>query len=272
MKQMRQTFKMDNLARLFNRGQNAYKWEVTRMDSKTQVQILVRQVVEAYLNKSLQENKKQPIAILLGYQSPNPTAVLEAVTTLLDAYDVKFILSKDWLPSLHQLNGTSYVFLEETTQQQLHSIIEQSSVLVVPAASYRLLSKLALTIDDELAVWLTIQSQLLGKPIVIASEHVSLSVYQQIHAPHSVQERLRSYISQIQADQVKWVPLSKLAKTVEDQLAIYSEKQSLILAKHVEKAYQEGLKEIVVPAKSKVTPSAKDLAKDLKIHFHKTDS
>ncbi|MFK9093573.1 hypothetical protein [Bacillus salipaludis] len=242
------------------------------MDEKTQIKMIVQQVVEAYLNKSLQEKKEQPIALLLGYQSPNPTAVLEAITPILTAYDVTFILSKDWLSAVNKFNGPSYVLLEETTQQDLLSLVEQSSVLVVPAASYRFLSKLALTIDDELAVWLSVQYQLLGKPIVIASDYVAPNVYQQIHAPHSVQERLQSYITQIQADHVKWVSLSKVAKTVDDQIAAYREKQSLILAKHVEKAYQDGLNEIIVPAKSKVTPSAKDLAKELKINITYTDS
>lgn len=242
------------------------------MDDKTQIKMIVQQVVETYLNKRFEENTENPITLLLGYQSPNPAAVLEAITPILGAYDVTFILSKEWLSAVNQYNGTSYVLLEETSQQDLLSLVEQSSVLVVPAASYRFVSKLALTIDDELAVWLSVQYQLLGKPIVIASDYVAPNVYQQIHAPHSVQERLQTYIRQIQADQVKWVSLSKLAKTVDDQFAAYREKQSLILAKHVEKAYQDGLKEIVVSGKSKVTPSAKDLAKELKITITSTDS
>ncbi|MFZ7944532.1 hypothetical protein [Neobacillus sp. 19] len=242
------------------------------MGSKEEIKEIVREVVLEYLHNHLHENKGQPITILLGYQSPNPASVLEAVTPILTAYKVTWILSKDWLPAVNPLNGTSYLLLEEATQQQLISVVEHSSVLVVPAASYRLLSKLALTIDDELAVWLTVQFQMLGKPIIIASNDVAPNVYQQIHAPQSVQDRLQLYIRQIQADQVKWVPLKKLAATVDDQFKAYREKQSLILAKHVEKASQEGLKQIIVPARSKVTPSAMDLAKDLKLEIKKKDS
>ncbi|CAH2713730.1 hypothetical protein BACCIP111895_00884 [Neobacillus rhizosphaerae] len=242
------------------------------MDVKTKVQMLVQQVVEAYLKEKTQKNQEKSIAILLGYQSPNPAEVMKAVNPLLKSYDVTLMLSKDWLPSINELAGKSYVLLEETSQQELLAIIEKSSVLVVPAASYRLLSKLALTMDDEVAVWLAIQFQLLGKHIVIANNYVEPNVYQQIHAPHSIQDRLQSYIRQIQVDQVKWVPLRKLIQTVEDQIAASKEKQALILAKHVEKAYQNGLNELVVPTRSKVTPSAKDLAKDLKIQINKTDS
>lgn len=239
------------------------------MDVKTKVKMLVQQVVEAYLKEQLQVKEKQSITILLGYQSKNPTIILEAVTPLIESYDVTLILSKEWLPVPSEFSGNKYVLLEESTQADLEKIVETSSILVVPIAAYRLVSKLALTIDDELAVWLAIQYQLLGKPIVVAKDLIEPTVYQQIHAPHSVQERLQSYIRQIQADQVKWVSLSKLTQTVDDQQVIQNEKQSLILAKHVEKAYQDGLKEIIVPEKSRLTPSAKDLAKELKIHINK---
>jgi hypothetical protein len=242
------------------------------VDVKTQVKMLVQQVVDAYLREELKAKKDSPIAILLGYQSPNPITVLEAVTPLLDTYEVTLLLTKEWLPLQEQWDGMSYALIEEMPQQELSAMIEKSSVLVVPAASYRLLSKLALTMDDEAALWVAIQYQMLGKPIVIANNGVEPNVYQQIHTPHSVQERLQSYIRQIQTDQVKWVPLNKLVKTVDEQYAAYQDKQSLILAKHVERAYQDGLKQIDVPLKSRVTPAAKDLARDLRIQIKQIDS
>jgi hypothetical protein len=242
------------------------------VDVKSQVKMLVQQVVEAYLNEKSQVVKGQPIAILLGYQSPNPAEIMEAVTPLLNSYEVTFVLSKDWLQATTKLSEKSYVLLEETTQQELIGIMEKSALLVVPSASYQLVSKLALTIDDELAVWLAIQYQLVGKPIVIANDYVEPNVYQQIYAPHTVQKRLQSYIRQIQADDVKWLPLKKLTVAVEDQYNTFQEKKALILARHVEKAKQDGLREIVVPAGSKVTPSAKDLAKELRIDIKQVDS
>jgi hypothetical protein len=242
------------------------------VDVRTKVKILVQQVVEAYLKDELHAKRDSPIAILLGYQSLNPSIVLEAVTSLLDTYDVTLLLTKEWLPLQAPWNGVSFVLIEEMAQQELGALIEKSAVLVVPQASYRMLSKLALTMDDEDPVWVALQFQLLGKPIVIANNGVEPNVYQQIHAPHSVQERLQSYIRQIQTDQVKWVPLNKLVKAVDEQYAAYREKQSLILAKHVERAFQDGLKEIEVPVKSRVTPAAKDLARDLKIEIKQIDS
>ncbi|WP_342431354.1 hypothetical protein [Neobacillus sp. FSL H8-0543] len=236
------------------------------MDVKAKVKLLVQQVVEAYLQEQL-KSKNQSIAILLGYQSSNPLEVLEAITPLLDAYEATLLLTSEWLPVPPQLDGKSYVLLEETEQRDLVSIIENTSVLVVPSASYRLLSKLALTIDDELAVWFAIQYQMLGKPIVIANNNIELTVYQLIHATHTVKERIQSYIKQILTDRVSWVPLSKLSKNVEQQMIAYEEKKALILEKHIEKAHRDGLTEIFVPLKSQVTPAAKDLARDMKIQI-----
>jgi hypothetical protein len=242
------------------------------VDVKTQVKMLVQQAVETYLKEKIVPKKDIPIVILLGYQSPNSTTVLEAVTPLLDTYNVTLLLTKEWLPIQEKMKGLSSLLIEDMSQQELTELIDQSSVLVIPQASYSLLSKLALTMDDETVVWVAIQYQFLGKPIVIANDGVELNVYQQIHAPHPVQERIQSYIRRIQADQVKWVPLSKLVKTVDEQYAAYHDKQSLILAKHVERAYQEGLREIEVPEKSRVSPSAKDLARELKIQIKAIDS
>lgn len=242
------------------------------VDGKTQVKMLVQQVVETYLKEKMVPKKDVPITILLSYQSPNPTTVLEAVTLLLDTYNVTFLLTKEWLPIQEKMKGFSYALIEDLSQQELTKLIDQSSVLVIPQASFSLLSKLALTMDDEKAVWVAIQYQLLGKPIIIANDGVEPNVYQQIHTPHPVQERIQSYIRRIQADQVKWVPLNKLVKTVDEQYAAYHDKQSLILAKHVERAYQEGLWELEVPKKSRVTPSAKDLARELKIQIKAIDA
>ena len=242
------------------------------VDVKTQVKLLVQQVVEAYLKEKMDPKKDTPITILLGYHSSDPITVLEAVTQLVDTYNVTWLITKEWLPLQEKMKGLSCVLLEEMPDEDLGTLIDQSSVLVIPQASYGLLSKLALTLDDETAAWVAIQYQLKGKPIVIANNGVEPNVYQQIHAPQTVQERIQSYIRRIQMDQVKWVPLSKLVNTVDEQYAAYLDKQSLVLAKHVERAFQEGLKEIEIPQKSRVTPLAIDLAKELKIQFKPIDS
>ncbi|TDK60911.1 hypothetical protein E2K98_14430 [Bacillus salipaludis] len=233
------------------------------MDLNETVKQIVQKVVEDYVKQLSQHQGRKPITILLGYQTINQTEILEAVSTLQQSYDVKVLLTKEW--ELSELNETKYILMEDSTQQALMEIINQTSILVIPAASYQLLTKLALSIDDEAAVWFTIQTQLLGKQIVIASDQVEPNVYQQILAPPSVLERLQGYIRQIQTDQVKWVPLRKLVQTVEQQMIDNEDKQPLILGKHIEKAYQEGLKEIATPFKSRITPVAKDLAKEFNI-------
>jgi hypothetical protein len=246
--------------------------EAVAVDVKQKVKSLVQQEVEAYFKKFIPEQRKISIVILLGYQSLYPSNILKAVTRLLESYDVTLLLTKEWLPLPANFPNQSYVLLEATSYRELNNFVEKSALLVVPVASYQLVSKLALSIDDDLAAWLSIQYQLIGKPIVIANDDVEPNVYQQIYAPYSVLERLNSYIRQIQLDQVKWVPLSKLATTVDEQCKSYSEKQSLILAKHIEKAHRDGLQELVVSKKSQITPAARDLARELKIQIIKQDS
>jgi hypothetical protein len=204
--------------------------------------------------------EKKQIAILLDSPSDTKT-VLESIQPLLESYNCTTILSKEWQGTM---GGCS---LEDMNLDQLKELVEKSALLVIPAASYSHLAKLAQTIDDEKAVWLAIQFQLKGKPIIVANNQTVLTVEQQILTPHTVQARIQSYIKQIQADQVKWVPLTKLFKTVEEQLKAYEEKKSLILAKHIEQAYREGMKELSVPANSQITPSAKDAARELKIEI-----
>ena len=220
------------------------------------IKMLVRKVVEDYLRNQL----KQPITILLTYQTPNRDEVLETVSQLEKLFDVTLVVSKEW----HQVTQPK-LLLEEASQQELLAVLDKSAALIIPAGTYSLLAKLALSLDDETPAWLAIQYQLKGKPVIIANNHLKLSVEQQIMAPATVQARIQSYIKQIQADKVKWVPLKNLTETVKDQLQ--SEKKTLILAKHIEAANQEGVKELKVPTQFQITPSAKDLAKELKIQI-----
>lgn len=239
--------------------------EADAVETKEKIRNLVRKVVEAYIME--QQKARQSIAILLSYPSLHPSVVLKAITPLIQNYNVTFFLSKEWQS---EFSRNSYCVIDEMSKQELKEISEKTSILVVPVVSYSFLSKLALTMDDVLPVWLAIQYQLEGKPLVISNHQIELNVYQQIHAPHSVQDRIQAYIRQLQADKVKWVPLESLEKTVEEVWKSYKEKKSLILVKHVETVFREGLTEIVVPKSSQVTPAAKELAKELKIHIRKS--
>lgn len=242
------------------------------MDVKEQIRLLVQEAVQAYLEEKKEEKTKPAILILLGYQTSHPLDVLEAVTSISCQFDITILLTKEWLSAKEHLSSYPTVMLEEVERKEWLSLVERAALLVLPIASYQLLAKLALTIDDDPASWFVIQYQLLGKPVVIANNQVELTVYQEILAPNSVQSRVQAYIRQIQADQVKWVPLHHLAKTMEQQLIAYKEKQPLILAKHMEKANREGIKELQLPKASKLTPIAKDLARELHIHLKEQDS
>ena len=241
---------------------------------KKQVQSLVQQVVTEYLEKQVEGTNADAIAILLNNPtSHSPEVILEAVTLLAEKYEVTMLVSEEWSHFQEKWKGESILLTKETSLSTLLEVIEKTKVLVIPVSSFHLLSKLALTMDDEMAAKLAIQYQLKGKPIVMAKDEVELDVYGQLLSPHSVQERIQGYIRQIQKDEVKWIALKDLLKTVDAQISSYSEKAPLLLSKHIEKAMRDGLDEIFLPAKSRVTPSAKDLARELNVKIHKkTDS
>ncbi|NLP49711.1 hypothetical protein [Bacillus sp. RO1] len=237
------------------------------MDVKEKVKELVRQAVEAYISEQGNEEKKPNITVLLNYHSINPELILKAVTEIKQSFAVKLVASKDWE---EQLDGEQEVLsLAQANQRDLEKLWNTTDLLILPVASFQLVSKLALMMDDDRTAHTAIQFQLLGKPIVIANNEVELGVYQQILAPHSVQEKLQGYMRTTQKDQVKWVPLNQLVRTAKEQLQHYKEKQPLIKAKHIEHAARANVKSITVPKESKITPVAKDMAREMKIDIQK---
>ncbi|WP_404459983.1 hypothetical protein [Sutcliffiella horikoshii] len=237
------------------------------MDVKEKVKELVRQAVEAYMSEQGNEEKKPAITVLLNYHSSNPGLILKAVTEIKQSFAVKLVASKDWV---ELLDGEEDVLpLDQADHLELERLWNSTDLLILPVASFQLVSKLALMVDDDRTAHTAIQFQLLGKPIVIANNEVELGVYQQILAPHSVQEKLQGYLRTTQKDQVKWVPLKQLLRTAKEQHQQYKEKQPLIMAKHIEHAARENLKTITVPKESKITPVAKDTAREMKIEIQK---
>lgn len=238
------------------------------MDVKEKVKELVRQAVEAYMSEQQGSGKNKPtITVLLNYYSSNPGVILKAVTELEQSFTVKLVASKDWE---ERLEGNQEVLaLDQADHFELEKLWNSTDLLILPVASFQLVSKLALMMDDDRTANTAIQFQLLGKPIVIANNEVELGVYQQILAPHSVQEKLQGYLRTTQKDQVKWVPLKQLLRTAKEQHQQYKEKQPLILAKHIEHAARENVKTITVPKESKITPVAKDMAREMKIDIQK---
>lgn len=243
------------------------------VDVKETVRELVKKAVEAYMSEQAKGTltksvkKKPSITVLLSYQSTDPNSILKAVTEMKSSFQVRIAASKEWE---ELLEGEGEVLpLEGAGYQELEALWTSTDLLILPVASFQLVAKLALMLDDDRAAKTAIQFQLLGKPVVIANNEVELGVYQQILAPHSVQEKLQTYMRTTQKDQVKWVPLNQLVRTAKEQHKLYQEKQPLVLAKHMERASRENVKAIKVPKNSKITPVAKDMARELKIQIQK---
>lgn len=243
------------------------------VDVKETVRELVRKAVEAYMSEQTEDTitpaqiKKPLITLLLSYQSTDPNNILKAVTEIKSSFQVRIVASKEWEELLEGEEGI--LSLDSADYQELQSLWTSTDLLILPVASFQLVSKLALMLDDDKVTKTAIQFQLLGKPVVIANNEVELGVYQQILATHSVQEKLQGYMRTTQKDQVKWVPLNKLVRTAKEQHQLYKDKQPLVLSKHIERASRENVKVVTVPKNSKISPVAKDMAREMKIQISK---
>ncbi|WP_339148180.1 MULTISPECIES: hypothetical protein [unclassified Sutcliffiella] len=243
------------------------------VDVKETVRELVKRAVEAYMSEQAETTitksvkNKPSITVLLSYQSTDPNSILKAVTEIKSSFQVRIVASKEWKELLEGEEGV--LPLDSAGYQELQALWTSTDLLILPVASFQLVSKLAMMLDDDRTTQTAIQFQLLGKPIVIVNNEVELGVYQQILAPYSVQEKLQSYMRTTQKDQVKWVPLNQLVRTAIEQHNLYQEKQPLVLAKHIERASTSKVKALSVPKNSKITPIAKDMARELKIQIQK---
>lgn len=188
------------------------------MDVRETVKTLVKQAVAAYLeaNQESLQSSKPAITILLTYHASNPDEILKAITSIEEAFNITLVASKEWSA---RLNEKEALPIEDMPQYELQKLWRETDLLILPVASFGLVSKLALMMDDDKAVKTAVGFQLLGKPVIIAKDEVELGVYQQVLAPYSVQEKLQDYIRTLQKDKVKLVPLTQLTKTATEELS-----------------------------------------------------
>ncbi|CAG9619993.1 hypothetical protein [Sutcliffiella rhizosphaerae] len=237
------------------------------MDVKETVRKLVKEAVEAHMQKQTSNKEIKPaITVLLTYSSSKKHEILKAIAEIEESFQVTVVASKEWASAL---DNKEILLLKNATNEDLQQLWSNTDLLIFPVASFQLVTKLALMIDDDKELTTAIQFQLLGKPIIIANDEVELGVYQQVLAPYSLQEKLQRNIRTIQSEKVKWVSLEQVAKVAKEEHEQFQERQPLILAKHIEKASRERRNEIIVPENSKITPVAKDMARALQVHIKK---
>lgn len=243
------------------------------MDVRANVRAIVKEVVETYLTSKGFDKTKRRIAIFLTNSTLHVEPILKTFSDLVQVYEVICLVDSFWNKLFkEETKVRSNLLLDDLTLDQINEAIKLSEVLVFLTPTYSLITRLALTMDDDLQAKVAIQYQLRGRPIVLVNDFLELSVSQQLEAPHPVQNRIQTYIRQIQQERVSWVPMNKLSRTLEQQLRTSRERQPVVLARHIEQASRNGTKVIIVPSSSLITPMAKDVSRDLSIKIEKRDN
>ncbi|UCZ52767.1 hypothetical protein LGQ02_18590 [Bacillus shivajii] len=231
---------------------------------REKIKSLVQQAVTDFL-KSKENEERREVIVLLHYESMNPKAVIEHVKALSLEQNVTLIFSEQWNEFRESLNFASVVTAEGAKKRDFAALIEGADLLYVPTISHGLLAKVALTIDDDLPAWFTIQTQLAGKGIIFAQDELHEKRYRPFFAKSSVEKRVKSYVRQIQTEGVHLFSMDKVAQYIE-RVAVKQENiRPLVLAEHIEELSRNGETELVLPKKSIVTPMGKDAARELGI-------
>lgn len=237
---------------------------------RAKIEAIVRQVVQSYLHATSSKINQRKLFIVLDYESPTPFLVWEKLKSISSKHKITLCLSDRWNDVPDGISFEQALQLKETNRVTIKEAMQQADILLFPTACYSLLSKLALTIDDDLTLWIAIQMQLDGKHIIIASDQLEHKGIRHLTAPATVVKRIQAYERQIQADGVSTVSLSNIEQWLASSSRIKTNKRPLILARHIEEMANEGEKELTVPEQSLITPMGRDKARELGITINKS--
>lgn len=236
---------------------------------RRRIEPIVRQVVKNYIQSTSLKKNQKSLFVLLDYESPTPALVWEKIRSISSKHKITLCLSERWIDVPEGLMVDHVIQLKEANRDDIKEDMLGTDILLFPTANYSLLSKLALTIDDDLSLWIAIQMQLDGKDIIIISDQLEHKGIRHLSAPATVVKRIQTYSRQIQADGVSVVSLNKIEQWLETSSRIQVNKPPLILARHIQEIANEGEKELTVPEQSLITPMGRDRAKELGVTINK---
>jgi hypothetical protein len=229
---------------------------------REKIEAIVRQVVTDYL-KTHQVNKK--LLILLNYETTKREEVWENVRQIASSYPVSLCVSKDWNDVPHEIQVEETIQLEDISNGHIEKLVEQHDALIIPVISYGFLAKMAMTIDDEKTLSLSIQMQLAGKKLLLADDAIARKGMQKLYVPHKVQERIDRYKSQLTKEGIYVGHCEQLRNWLDKNIEKISRKRPIVLAKHIEEIADEGEQQLVLTKEAVISPLGKDMARELGI-------
>lgn len=227
---------------------------------KQKILSVVQQVLFDFLIQKKMDSSDKHILIILAYESEDPSQVWDVARKVCEAYPTYIAYTEEWRP-VPDHTGAEYTFLlDKTNKFVLKQINQLTDLIVFPVISFRFLAKLALLIDDELAVHAAMQMQLDGKRVLIGKDQIEIPVLKKLTVPGAFRDKIQTYLNQLRRDHVEWARLNELLASISNG-ATRPLKRPVLLAKHIEELAAEGQYELVVPTQTVVTPMSKELAK-----------
>lgn len=227
---------------------------------------IVRQVVRDYFaDKHKCENKNQ-IAILLEYESMYVREIWGHLRNLSERYQLHLILGEAWREVPLDLQHIERIELCREQRAAILDRITFSDLLYIPNSSFAMLTKLALTIDDDLASWILIQMQLSGKPILMLDDWLLPVGKQSLAAPPKLLDKIRNYQKQLRDEGVHFSNRLHVERWLKNHQSKPS-KRNVILARHIEECVQNGIYEWQLTNDEIITPLARDRARELDLQF-----
>ncbi|OZM58308.1 hypothetical protein CIB95_01685 [Lottiidibacillus patelloidae] len=230
---------------------------------KNKIEAIVREVVLNYFKEKNGQHKK--LLILLNYETPNQNEVWDLVGTLSKTYDVTLCVSEKWTTVPNTINVAEVIAIDGLTDQTMTEMASNVDALFLPTISYGFLAKLAMTIDDEKALALCIHFQLVGKKLIVAKDAIARKGEQKLLMPHSIQERISTYISQLVKDGVSVLKMKEVEKWLQQNVDAIQVKKPVLLAKHIVEIAEEGDNELQLSKNTVISPLGKDMARELGI-------
>ncbi|MHC0037031.1 hypothetical protein [Pseudoneobacillus sp. C159] len=231
---------------------------------KEKIEMIVRKVVMDYFNKEKNSPKHKQVLVILDQQPAMDADVIwKKLKSISSHFNTTILVTEKWTKVPDDINFVKQIPLNEDHLVDIGAEMVRADVLLYATANHSTLAKLAMTMDDSLSLWITIQMQFDGKPIILAKDFLQKSGTKLITTPFSVSKRIDTYISQLRDDKVQLLPLANVSKWLDSYFDSFTDKRHVVLVKHIEAAASLGKSELVVPKNSLITPMCKDFAREL---------